>query len=43
MNLRLREHDAYVLGVRHGIVTGLLVAIVLAAIAVLVYVTVGEA
>ena len=43
MNLQVREHNAYVLGVRHGIVTGLFVAIVLAAIAVLIYVTVGGA
>ena len=43
VNLQVREHNAYVLGVRHGIVTGLFVAIVLAAIAVLIYVTVGGA
>lgn len=43
MNLQVREHNAYVLGVRHGFVTSRFVAIVLAAIAVLIYVTVGGA
>lgn len=43
VNLQVREHNAYVMGVRHGFVTGLFAAMVLAAIAVLIYVTAGGA
>lgn len=43
MNSQLREHSAYVRGVRHGFVAALWVAIAMAAVGVIFYVTVGQA
>ena len=43
VNLQQHEHNAYVTGIRHGFVTGLFVAIVMAALAVLIYTATGVA
>lgn len=43
MNLQQHEHNAYVMGIRHGFVTGLFVAIVMASFAILIYTATGAA